>query len=97
MLKWTVAGQRGGGTAGTWRRASVQADESPTCFAEKPARRRRRPSSMSGRFDKENSLCAVSIYHRLIVSWTTNRERERERERASVPRFVQETIADTRS
>lgn len=55
MLKWTVAGQRGGGTA--WRQTTV-VDESPQCFSEKP--RRRRPSRMSGKHDKENAECLVS-------------------------------------
>ncbi|KAL4148361.1 hypothetical protein QTP88_002625 [Uroleucon formosanum] len=53
MLKWTVAGQKGGGTA-TWRQTTVAA-ESPPCFSEKP--RRRRPSRMSGKHDKENAEC----------------------------------------
>jgi hypothetical protein len=56
MLKWTVASQRGGATA-TWRQTTV-ADESSPCYSEKP--RRRRPSRMSGKHDKENSTCAVS-------------------------------------
>ncbi|XP_025409452.1 uncharacterized protein LOC112682900 [Sipha flava] len=54
MLKWTVASQRGGATA-TWRQTTV-ADESSPCYSEKP--RRRRPSRMSGKHDKENSTCA---------------------------------------
>jgi hypothetical protein len=33
-------------------------DESPQCFSEKP--RRRRPSRMSGKHDKENAECVVS-------------------------------------
>lgn len=57
MLKWTVAGQRAGGTA-TWRQTDV-VNESPTCFLDK--QRRRRPTRMSGKHDKENSSCAVSL------------------------------------
>ncbi|XP_050428180.1 uncharacterized protein LOC126838097 isoform X2 [Adelges cooleyi] len=51
MLKWTVAGQRGG--AGGWRQA---ADEPTSCYSDKP--KRRRPSRISDTQDKENSTCA---------------------------------------
>ncbi|VVC32176.1 PDZ domain,C2 domain,Dbl homology (DH) domain,PH domain-like [Cinara cedri] len=58
MLKWTAAGQRGG-TVQNWRQTTavqVPADESQSCFTEKP-RRRRLSRRMSGRHDKENSTC----------------------------------------
>ncbi|XP_026815102.1 uncharacterized protein LOC113555024 isoform X1 [Rhopalosiphum maidis] len=70
MLKWTVAGQRGGGTA-TWRQTTV-VDKSPQCFSEKP--RRRRPSRMSGKHDKENAEC-VDV---LTPTAKTCRRRRRE-------------------